>query len=148
MPDPDKQKDLPTEITTRSPEETFELGVRVGGLIHKPTTLLLHGDLGSGKTLFTKGVAAALGIDPADVNSPSFTLINVHEGRLPLYHVDLYRLEGESIGQLGLEEILEKDAVTVIEWAERLGWEPSGSIDVTLDYVDDSTRRIVIRDSE
>jgi tRNA threonylcarbamoyladenosine biosynthesis protein TsaE len=87
--------------------------------------LLLSGTLGAGKTVFTKGLAAGLGLDPAEVSSPSFTLVNRHgEGRLVLYHLDLYRLaEGPGAAHaVELEELLaDERAVIVIEWAERMG---------------------------
>jgi tRNA threonylcarbamoyladenosine biosynthesis protein TsaE len=109
---------------SHSPEETFEFAYRVGEEIKTGTIFLLSGDLGAGKTVFTKGLAAGLGIDPADVASPTFTLINQHDGRLRLVHIDLYRLEGgpEVWYGLGLDEILsDQQSVVVIEWAERVG---------------------------
>jgi tRNA threonylcarbamoyladenosine biosynthesis protein TsaE len=112
------------QFTTNSAEETFELASSIGRAIEDSTVLLLHGELGVGKTVFAKGIAAGLEIDPADVNSPTFTIINQHDGRVRLYHIDLYRIDGreEEIRELGLEEMLtETDTVIVIEWAERLG---------------------------
>src|SRR5215831_15928097 len=119
-----------TRSITRSAQETFQLGVWIGEALRGPAIFLLRGDLGVGKTVFAKGMAAGLGIDPADVTSPSFTLVNVHEGRLRFYHVDLYRLDSGSTGGLGLDEMFEEpDAVVAIEWAERLGRVPAASID-------------------
>ncbi|HMV51047.1 MAG TPA: tRNA (adenosine(37)-N6)-threonylcarbamoyltransferase complex ATPase subunit type 1 TsaE [Blastocatellia bacterium] len=116
---------IPTgEFTTQSAEETFELAYGIGEAIASSTVFLLHGDLGAGKTVFAKGIAAGLDIDPAEVNSPTFTIINQHDGRMRLYHLDLYRIEGEAdeLRELGLEEMLnEPNAVVVIEWPERLG---------------------------
>ena len=89
--------------------------------------LLLSGPLGAGKTIFVKGIAAALGVDPWEVTSPSFTLVNPHTGRLTLYHVDLYRLEeGASAAHaVDLDELLRDESATiVIEWSERLGGYP------------------------
>ena len=111
--------------TSSGPEETFEAGRRVGEGLAGGEILLLSGTLGAGKTVFAKGLAAGLGLDPAEVSSPSFTLVNRHaEGRLVLYHLDLYRLaEGPSAAHaVELEELLaEERAVIVIEWAERMG---------------------------
>jgi tRNA threonylcarbamoyladenosine biosynthesis protein TsaE len=111
--------------TSRGPEETFEAGRRVGERLRGGEILLLSGTLGAGKTVFTKGLAAGLGLDPAEVSSPSFTLVNRHaEGRLVLYHLDLYRLaEGSGAAHaVELEELLaDESAVIVIEWAERMG---------------------------
>lgn len=112
------------EFITHSAEETFELAYQIGESLTSTTVFLLEGDLGAGKTVFAKGIAAGLEIDPAEVNSPTFTLVNAHEGRMRLYHLDLYRLEGEleEIYALGLDEMLsEEKAVVLIEWAERLG---------------------------
>lgn len=134
------------ETVTHAAEETFALGRRTGAQLTGRAIFLLSGDLGAGKTVFTKGLAAGLAIDPADVTSPSFTLINVYDGRLRLYHIDLYRLDAGASFDLGLEEILdEASAVTVIEWAERLGSVPDGAIHVEIAYVADTERRITIR---
>ncbi|HET9531031.1 MAG TPA: tRNA (adenosine(37)-N6)-threonylcarbamoyltransferase complex ATPase subunit type 1 TsaE [Blastocatellia bacterium] len=137
---------LTGEFITRSPDETFDLGQRIGESLTGKATFLLSGDLGAGKTLFTKGLAAGLGIDPADVTSPSFTLINIFEGRLRLYHIDLYRLDAGACRSLGLEEIFEEaSAVVVVEWAERLGYAPEGATEVHMEYLSDSERKITIR---
>jgi tRNA threonylcarbamoyladenosine biosynthesis protein TsaE len=134
------------EFITRSDEETFELGRRSGEQLRKRAIFLLSGDLGAGKTVFAKGLAEGLDIDSADVTSPSFTLINVYDGRLRLYHIDLYRLDEGACLELGLDEILAEDgAVTVIEWAERLGFVPDGAIQVEIFYLSDSERRINIQ---
>jgi tRNA threonylcarbamoyladenosine biosynthesis protein TsaE len=134
------------EFITRSDEETFELGRRSGEQLRGRAVFLLNGDLGAGKTVFAKGLAEGIDIDSADVTSPSFTLINVYEGRLRLYHIDLYRLDEGAGPELGLDEILaEEQAVTVIEWAERLGFAPDGAFQVDIFYLSDSERRINIR---
>jgi tRNA threonylcarbamoyladenosine biosynthesis protein TsaE len=107
---------------TTSAEETFELAYAIGEGINEPTVFLLDGELGTGKTVFAKGIAAGLEIDPREVSSPTFTIINQHQGRMRMCHIDLYRIERAEIGQLGLEEMLgEPDTVIVVEWAERLG---------------------------
>jgi tRNA threonylcarbamoyladenosine biosynthesis protein TsaE len=116
---------IPTgQFVTRSAEETFDLAYRIGEAINEPAVFLLQGDLGAGKTVFAKGIGAGLDIDPAEVNSPTFTIVNRHEGRMRFYHLDLYRIAGgaNEVYDLGLEEILaEPGAVAVIEWPERLG---------------------------
>jgi tRNA threonylcarbamoyladenosine biosynthesis protein TsaE len=132
-------------LVSRSPEETFEIGRSIAADLKGPAVILLSGDLGAGKTLFAKGVAAGLDIDPIDVTSPSFTLVNVHEGRLRLYHIDLYRLESGGLAGLGLEEIYEDPrGVIVIEWSERLPQVPQGAIRVGIEYLTETSRKILI----
>jgi tRNA threonylcarbamoyladenosine biosynthesis protein TsaE len=142
---------LPTgEWTSQSPQETFALGESVGNSLAGGEVLLLSGTLGAGKTIFVKGLASALGLDRDEVTSPSFTLVNRYrEGRLTLYHLDLYRLdEGASAAHaVDLDELLaEEDAVIVIEWAERMGAYPLPSpvwrVSITGDGED--PRRITI----
>jgi tRNA threonylcarbamoyladenosine biosynthesis protein TsaE len=104
--------------------ETYKLGEQIGAQLTGGEIILLDGPLGSGKTVFVKGLASALGIDPDEVTSPSFTLVNPYAGRLPLFHIDLYRLdEGASAAHgVDLEELLGNErAVIVMEWAHRLG---------------------------
>src|SRR5882757_9971281 len=108
----------------RLEEETFKLGGWLGKDLRGGEVILLRGDLGAGKTLFTKGLLNALDFDAADVTSPTFTLVNRYEARLRVYHIDLYRLadDGSAAFAVGLEDILnEESAVTIIEWSERLG---------------------------
>lgn len=133
------------EFITHSAQETFALAKRIGDQLKGGELFLLKGDLGAGKTVFAKGLAAGLGIASADVTSPTFTLVNVHEGRLRFYHIDLYRLESGAHQGLGLEEIFdETKSVTVVEWAERLGFFPARATVVEMSYVSDEDRRIVI----
>ena len=108
-------------------QETFDLGVRTGKQLSGGEIILLDGPLGAGKTVFVKGVARALGLNEEDITSPSFTLVNLHQGRLLLYHLDLYRLgEGLSAAHaVDLDEILSDEAaVVIVEWGERLGRYP------------------------
>ncbi len=112
------------EFITHSAEESFELACSIGEKLDSSAVFLLSGDLGAGKTVFAKGIAAGLDIDPTEVNSPTFTMVNQHVGRMRLYHLDLYRIEGEAddLRELGLEEMLnEANSVVLIEWPERLG---------------------------
>lgn len=138
------------EWTCRSVEETFALGARVGACLTGGEIILLGGTLGAGKTVFTKGVAQALGLDPDEVTSPSFTLVNHYrEGRLSLYHLDLYRLnEGAAAAHaVDLDELLtDEQAVVVIEWGERMGRYPlpSTAWRVLITGDGDDTRRISI----
>ena len=134
------------EFTTHSADETLEMAEQIGERLDGQAIFLLSGDLGAGKTVFAKGLAAGLGIDPTDVTSPSFTLINIYEGRLKLYHIDLYRLDQGACPELGLDEIFEDEkGVTIIEWAERLGFVPADAIQVDIAYNSDTERRINIK---
>lgn len=113
--------------TTLSAEETFDLGASVGSHLAGGEIILLDGALGAGKTIFAKGIASALEIDTDEVTSPSFTLVNIYEGRLKLFHLDLYRLnEGATAAHaVDLDELLtDESAVFIIEWAERMGRYP------------------------
>lgn len=115
------------ELVSRSAADTFNLGVRLGQDLAGGEVILLDGALGAGKTVLVKGLAQSLGIDSEDVTSPSFTLVNPHQGRLLLYHIDLYRLdEGATAAHaVDLDEILtDESAVVIIEWGERLGRYP------------------------
>jgi len=103
---------------------------------------------GAGKTAFVRGLAIGLGIDPREVSSPTFTLIHEYRGgRLVLYHADLYRLGSAASEDLGLEEAGARDGVLAIEWPDRLTHALSGAVRVTIDVVDESTRRIVVQDA-
>lgn len=115
------------EWTSRDANETFDLGRQIGSQLRGGEILLLDGPLGAGKTIFVKGLAAGLDVDADEVTSPSFTLVNPYDGRLPLFHIDLYRLDaGASAAHaVDLDELVANEqAVVVIEWAERLGKYP------------------------
>ena len=137
------------EFQTSNAAETFALGKQIGAQLRGGEVLLLNGPLGAGKTVFVKGLAAAFNIDPEEVTSPSFTLVNPYAGRLPLFHIDLYRLdEGAAAAHaVDLEELLtDERAVIVIEWAERLKNYPLTTevwrIDISGDG--EASRRIMI----
>jgi tRNA threonylcarbamoyladenosine biosynthesis protein TsaE len=118
---------------TASEEETRALGRELAEELAADGVLLLSGDLGSGKTVLAQGVAQGLGIDPGEVQSPTFNLIREHRGnRGSLIHVDLYRLDPEQVGGLGLEELLAGPGVKVVEWAERLPFPVPGARELRL----------------
>lgn len=131
--------------TTRSREETQELGENIGTLISDPTLLALTGELGSGKTAFVQGLARGLEV-PQEyyITSPSFTLINEYPGRMRLFHVDLYRLDNYTdLEETGLYDILEGDGVVAVEWAEKLPEDLlSTYIAIGFNIIDDKTREI------
>lgn len=118
---------------TRSPEETRRLGAELLAELEPHGTLLLLGDLATGKTVLAQGVAAGLGIDPAEVQSPTYTIVREHRGpRGRLLHLDLYRLEPTEAVALGLEELLAAPAIKVVEWAERLPLAVPGALALEL----------------
>lgn len=127
---------------------TQKLGITLGQSLNAGNVILLQGDLGAGKTTLVQGIGEGLGIsDP--IVSPTFTLINEYmEGRLPLYHLDLYRLEPKQVAALNLETYWEGVEVTpgivAIEWAERMPYKPESYLDVRLTYADEGTRQAEI----
>lgn len=129
--------------------ETFDLGKQLGAQLTGGEIILLNGPLGAGKTVFVKGIAAALDFDPEEVTSPSFTLVNPYASRLPVFHIDLYRLnEGATAAHaVDLEELLDNErAIVVIEWADRMGNYPlpSNVWHITISGDGDGPRKISI----
>jgi tRNA threonylcarbamoyladenosine biosynthesis protein TsaE len=134
----------PEVVSTNSENETFALGKKIAASLQPGTFVLLHGDLGAGKTAFVRGMAAGLGANPDDVSSPTFVLIQQYKGRIPLVHVDLYRLESAAaVDDLGLEEMA-SGAVVAIEWAERLPRPLGGSVSVRIEDLGENSRRIAV----
>lgn len=133
------------KLETYSEEETIGLGIKLGSRLSRGDVIALAGELGSGKTRFTKGVALGLGVPPDTVvTSPSFSLLNEYEGRCPLFHIDAYRLESQAdFEAAGLEEFFYQDGVVVMEWAER--WPellPDHRLKVELTLMGDRERQI------
>ena len=110
------------KISTDSHEKTLILGDQLGKCLKPGDIVLLFGDLGAGKTTLTQGICQGLGLNKGEyIRSPTFTLINLYQGRIPINHIDLYRLDSfAEIEALGLEEYLFSDGVSIIEWAEKL----------------------------
>ena len=130
---------------TSSEAATQELGKAMGAACRGTEVIALVGPLGAGKTCLVRGLAEGLGVPPRTVASPTFVLIHEYAGRLPLYHVDLYRLdESEAVNRLGLEEYLESAGVTVIEWADRApAVLPADHLRITMDHLGGDRRRLV-----
>lgn len=134
-------------VETDDAEQTARLGEALGRLIEQPLLICLAGELGTGKTCLIQGLARGLGV-PRDepVTSPSYTLMNQYAGRLPLYHFDLYRLnQPEDLEDLGFNEFLDGDGVTVVEWADRFGDDASEGLFITLVRLDETRRRLVFQ---
>jgi tRNA threonylcarbamoyladenosine biosynthesis protein TsaE len=132
-------------VTTHSEAETAAVGHDLARSLTAGSIVLLSGDLGAGKTAFVRGLAAGLGIDPEAVSSPTFTLIQEYRGgRLPLHHVDLYRLQAIEVDDLGIDELTLDGGVTAIEWPDRLPRTFDGAVRVRIDHGDGDTRSIHI----
>lgn len=134
--------------TTESPEETVALAEALAAEEPKTPHYYLEGELGAGKTLFTKGIARHYGVEPSIVVSPTFSLVNRYgSGRRVLYHLDLYRIESErELRELGIEELEEEGAVLVVEWAEKMrSYRRGDAVSVRIDVVSDRERRVTIR---
>lgn len=132
-------------IESRSCEETLKIAAEIGSMASRGDIITLSGELGAGKTLFAGGIASGMGIDEY-ITSPTFSLMEVHEGTMPLYHFDLYRIETPAeLGELFFEEYWEGDGVSVIEWPERAaGRLPQRVTAVTIEYTGPESRRITI----
>ena len=133
-------------------EATHKFGVKLGRSLAAGTVILLQGDLGAGKTTLVQGIAEGLGIQDS-IESPTFTLINEYlTGRIPLYHLDLYRLEPEEVEGLHLESYwdgLEMDlGIVAIEWAERLPYQPNNYLQICLSYCDSGRQIELIGDGQ
>ena len=129
---------------TTSEEETINFGFSIGGRVFPGMLILLYGDLGSGKTHFTKGIARGMGIKDT-VSSPTYTILFEHNGDIPLYHFDLYRITDEDdFFEVGGYEYLNRNGACIFEWAERLEWNDYDRLEVHINIIDDNTRQIKI----
>ncbi len=133
---------------TESPEETQTLGEKLGKTLQSGDVIALIGALGTGKTCLTQGIARGVGLAPDEVvSSPSYILINEYNGKIPIYHIDLYRLESATeIAELGLSEYIEGYGICIIEWAERMAEGlPDTCIKIHITWEDENTRYIKIQ---
>lgn len=136
------------EIVSNSTAQTMEIARLVGEKLKDGDLLALSGELGSGKTCFTKGLALGLGVsDEYQITSPTFTLINEYPARCKLYHFDAYRLNSYAdLEDLGYDEYLSGGGVLVIEWAEKISRQiPGDSIFIKFEYLDENSRKIIFR---
>lgn len=131
------------EFTSTQPSETTDFAKRLAKLLNPKDVIALEGDLGAGKTTFTKGLAEGLGITKT-VNSPTFTIIKEYQGSMPLYHMDVYRVE-DSYEDLGFDEYFDGDGVTVVEWAHLIEDQlPNELLTIQLKHGKDETRTITL----
>ena len=133
------------KVITNSGAETVELGERLGRLLSPGDFIALAGELGAGKTQFAKGIALGLEVDPGTpVTSPTYTILNIYSGRVPLYHFDLYRLQGaDEVEELGFDEYFSGKGACVVEWPERLGGEmPADLLTVSLAHAGEDGRTV------
>ena len=131
------------KITTHNERETIELAQNFESEKFPNMVICLDGELGSGKTVFTKGIANALGIDET-ITSPSFTIIKEYNGELPLYHMDVYRLDG-NIDGIGIDEYFTKGGVVVIEWASTIReFLPKERLDIKFKVMDENKRVLIL----
>jgi tRNA threonylcarbamoyladenosine biosynthesis protein TsaE len=130
---------------THSEDGTRALAARLAGMLGPGAVLLLSGDLGAGKTAFVRGLAEGLGFDTREVTSPTFTLVHEYRGgRLPLIHVDLYRLDSADLDEIGLDPDVAADGVVAVEWPERLVRGVRGATRIRIDDGGEDERRITI----
>ena len=137
--------DMDYKITTRNETETVEIAQNLESEKFPNMVICLYGDLGSGKTVFSKGFAQALGIDEP-VTSPTFSIIKEYtSGEMPLYHMDVYRVDN-NVESLGIEEYFDKGGVTIIEWADLIkDYLPEERLDIKFRVIDENTRVLVLK---
>jgi tRNA threonylcarbamoyladenosine biosynthesis protein TsaE len=131
--------------TSSAPEDTESIAAAIGALLSPGDVVVLTGDLGAGKTTFVRGLARGLGVT-IGVKSPSFAIHLRYPGRIALHHLDLYRLkDARDLSELGLEDVLEQDGVTAVEWGERLGdWLPERALSIRFEDLGGTRRRLHI----
>ena len=133
-------------FNTKTAEETIQLGEKIGKMLKPGTVIAMEGTLAAGKTTITKGIAKALGITET-ITSPTFTLISEYEGNMPLYHMDVYRLDSaEDFLNLGVEDMIyDGNGVAIIEWSEKIRSElPKSTITIRLETAENNGRKITI----
>jgi tRNA threonylcarbamoyladenosine biosynthesis protein TsaE len=133
------------EIVSTAPEQSFSFGRQLGQLLQEGSVLCLIGDLGAGKTLLVQGIAQGLGLNE-EITSPTFTVMNVYEGTIPVYHFDLYRLESpEQLVDIGFDEYTNAGGIAIIEWPDKFpGFMPDSYLRIELIKTGDNDRLIKV----
>ena len=133
------------KVTSRSCEDTMRLGTRFAKVLKPGDIVCLFGELGAGKTTLVKGLAKGFRMKPEKVHSPTFVLLNIYDGKVPLYHFDLYRIESPDLPGMGYEEFFYGEGIAVIEWSEKLGgFMPKDHWKVELTHAGDDVRKVSI----
>ena len=132
-------------VVTVSPQETIELARRIAAHLSPGDITYLYGELGSGKTVFAKGLCSGLGIEE-EVTSSSFVIVTEYNGKIPVIHIDLYRLDKTALNMLPIDEYILDDGITIIEWADRLNREPLPGLHVRIVINEEHQREISIED--
>ena len=137
------------EFLTNSPAETEAVGIALGKVLQPGTILAYKGDLGAGKTAFTRGLARGLGCSDM-VTSPTYTIVNEYlSGKYPLFHFDMYRLSSaDDLWDIGWEDYLDRNGICAVEWSENVEEALEGAISVTIEKLDEDSRRITIEGGE
>ena len=137
------------EFTTHSPAETEKIGAALGNILPPGTVLAYEGDLGAGKTAFTRGLAAGLGCTDM-VTSPTYTIVNEYlSGRLPLFHFDMYRLSSsDDLWDIGWEDYLDRGGICAVEWSENVEEAMEDAVRIRIEKLDGDSRRITIEGGE
>jgi len=131
------------QIISYSYDETVQIGFKIGKNLFSGAIVTLEGDLGAGKTALVRGIAKALGVD--DISSPTFTIFHIYEGKLPLYHFDVYRIEEDDLEDIGYEEYFYNEGITLIEWADKLSrLYPKECLRIVIEKIDDDVRKIIL----
>ena len=133
------------KVLSTSPESTLDIGKKLGSICEPGDVICLAGDLGAGKTTMAQAIAAGFGVDESEyVTSPTFAIMHEYRGRIPIYHMDFYRLgSSEDVMELGLEDYFHGDGLTLIEWFERArDLLPESVLVIHLNYMDESSREI------
>ena len=132
-------------IVSGSQSDTEAVARNLAGSLRAGSVILLTGDLGAGKTAFVRGLAEGLGIDPLEVSSPTFTLIQEYRGgRLTLYHIDLYRLTPREVDDLALDDLTSEGGVVAVEWPDRWSRPPADAVAVSIQLTGEETREVSI----
>ena len=137
------------EVITHSPEETEKVGEKLGQILSPNTVLAFRGDLGAGKTAFTRGLARGLGCTE-QVTSPTYTIVNEYlSGRIPLFHFDMYRLQSaDDLWDIGWEDYLDRGGICAVEWSENVREAMENAVFITIEKIGEDSRRIQIEGGE